>query len=63
VRELIKLDAAVFSQLLAGTAWLTVKCYSYKVFPIRVKYRSIKAIKSAAPAGSREVRIAFNFYQ
>jgi hypothetical protein len=29
---------------LAGTAWLTTKCY--KIFPIHVKYRSIKTIKS-----------------
>jgi hypothetical protein len=28
----------------AGTTWLTAKCY--KVFPIRVKYRSLGTIKS-----------------
>jgi hypothetical protein len=62
VRSLIKLNATVTSRLLTGTAWLTVK--RYKAFQIRVKYRSIKMIKSthlAVPAGSRVVTVAFNF--
>jgi hypothetical protein len=41
---LISRNATVTSQLLAGTAWLTAK--RYKIFPIRVKYRSIKIVKS-----------------
>jgi hypothetical protein len=44
VRSLIKLKATVTSQLLAGTAWLTTKCY--KVFPIQDKNHSTKTIKS-----------------
>jgi hypothetical protein len=44
VCSLIKFNATVTSRLPAGTVWLTVKCY--KVFPIRVKCRSIKTIKS-----------------
>jgi hypothetical protein len=40
VRSLIKLTANVTSWLPAGTALLTAK--RYKVFPIRVKYCSIK---------------------
>jgi hypothetical protein len=43
VRSLIKLIATGTSRLPAWTAWLTAK--RYKVFPIRVKYRSIKIIK------------------
>jgi hypothetical protein len=48
----------------AGTAWLIAKCY--KVFPIRVKYRSIKEQSKliyiiAVPAASQEVTVAFNF--
>jgi hypothetical protein len=44
VRSLIKFNATVTSRLPAGTAWLTFK--RYKVYPIQVKYRSIKTIKS-----------------
>jgi hypothetical protein len=40
VRSLRDWYATVTFRLLAGTAWRTAKCY--KVFPIRVKYRSIK---------------------
>jgi hypothetical protein len=43
VRSLTKLNASVTCRLPAGTTWLTAK--RYKFFPIRVEYRSIKAIK------------------
>jgi hypothetical protein len=44
VRSLTMLNATVSSRLTAGTAWVTAK--RYKVFPIRVKYRSMETIKS-----------------
>jgi hypothetical protein len=64
VGSLVKLNATLTSRLPAGTPWLTAK--RYKVFPIRVTYRSIKTIKSTylhktVLAGSREVTVAYNF--
>jgi hypothetical protein len=47
VRLLIKLKATVTFRLPAGTARLTAR--RYKVFPIRVKYCSIKTVKSTYP--------------
>jgi hypothetical protein len=44
VHSLINRNTTVTAQLLAGTAWLTAKCY--KIFPMWVKYFSIKTIKS-----------------
>jgi hypothetical protein len=42
VHYLINRKATVASRLPAGTAYLTTK--RYKIFPIRVKYRSMKTI-------------------
>jgi hypothetical protein len=56
VRSFMKLNATVTYRLLAGTAWLTERCYRF--FTVRVKYHPFFI---TVPAGSWGVAGALNF--
>jgi hypothetical protein len=62
VRSLIKLKAVIVFGLRSGTASLSAE--SYKIFPVRIEYRSVKTKSSyiiAVCAGRREATVTFNF--